>query len=141
MVEANVEQPQDSQRTPGNNRLADALLESIEEKYKEQVESVQEILNAFDNFKETVWKKLLNLIKETDELKTMFKEFEAQQGSKIPGFKVFEKGSKSYSDLLTIDIEKINQSLENEIMRTKNGLKTLEKIKDEKFRSMMVYLL
>ena len=141
MVEANVEQPQYSQRTPGNNRLADALLESIEEKYKEQVESVQEILNAFDNFKETVWKKLLNLTKETDELKTMFKEFEAQQGSKIPDFKVFEKGSKSYSDLLTIDIEKINQSLENEIMRTKNGLKNLIKIKDEKFKRMMVYLL
>ena len=48
--------------------------------FKEQVEPVQEHLRAFDSFKEGVWKKMLNITKESDELKSMFKDFEAEQG-------------------------------------------------------------
>ena len=56
-------------------------------------------------------------------------------------FDVFENGAKSYCDFISIDIEKINKSLENDIMRTKNGLSNLQKIKDEKFKNLMEGLL
>ena len=52
----------------------------------------------------------------------MFTDFETVQGLKMQGFDVFENGAKSYCDLVSIDIEKINKSLENDIMRTKYGL-------------------
>ena len=53
---------------------------------------------------------------------SMFTGFETVQGLKMQGFDVFENGAKSYCDLVSIDIEKINKSLENDIMRTKYGL-------------------
>ena len=81
------------------------------------------------------------MTKESDELKTMFTEFEAQQVLKLQGFTVFENGSKSYCDLLTIDIDKINKRFENDISRTKKGLQDLQKIKDENFKNMMDYFL
>ncbi len=83
----------------------------------------------------------MTITKETDTLKTMFTDFEKVQGLKLQGFDVFENGAKSYCDFISIDIEKINKSLENDIIRTKNGLVNLQKIKDEKFKNLMEGLL
>jgi hypothetical protein len=72
-----------------------------------------------------------------DSLKEIFRKFEAEQQLKLEKMPVFCEGVEFYCNLLKFDATKIFAQLELDIKTTRDERDQMQKLKDEKIRSLL----
>ena len=83
------------------------MIEAIDLQYEKSVRPLTDHIAAFVSFREKLSLRVLELTKEVESIKDMFKEIENNKVHGLNDFPVFKDGAKYYCDLLDLNLPKV----------------------------------